>query len=669
MHAPTRGCVRRASKVLHDLTPAQKTAVEMLERPVMVLAGAGTGKTRVLTARYLYLLQRGDSPQSILAVTFTNDATDEIRLRLLKALSDAPTTLREEVETTPYIGTIHSFCYHILNADAERLGMGTVDHIVTSFELAEIEATAYDRWLERLEPRALESWIRFFTRHDLRQAFAFFFQNLHELPHYLSHETDDTTEKAIHSLVRDTLFSFLSDESLKRYQKGWYTFSDLEHLALRLLRNVPPCKARWQKQFSAILIDEFQDTSRLQWNILSTLLTDSTKLFIVGDPKQSIYSFRNAEPQLFYELAETLDPKPHIEELNLSFRATPELMNWLNPTAQKLLDSTPTPYTSMQSVVGHTRSENSVRYLRYSASQGREQGSIEEVSIVTRDIQTRLKSGMLPLDIAILFRASEKIDDYYQFLTNQGIPVQCIRTVKLFQIPEMQHLTNFLEAIADPLNEHALGSFILGMGSLDSAELKNLFQGPSLFENWIRSQPASLQWFIKLVESGTTALEPILFEFARNADRPLQGDAFRQILLELTRNKSLFEATHKLHLWKIQNPTVSISTSSEREGISLLTVHASKGLEFRHVYLVDLTRLPPHPMPPVLCNGKLGYRYLGPEGKAESKHYKKSEGREKEFHESKRILYVAITRAKESLTLSLPSDPLKSQKNWAALLD
>jgi DNA helicase-2/ATP-dependent DNA helicase PcrA len=284
---------------LFDLNPEQQEAVRTIDGPLLILAGAGTGKTRVITSRVAYLIAQGVSPDAILAVTFTNKAAKEMRERLAGMIekSDAKQVV---------MSTFHALCVRLLRGDIDRLGykrnftiydegdqMGLIRKIIT-------KVSARD---EKLDPHAAKSMISRLKNQGLRER---------------SPGDDQSLMAAVYLRYQEELKTLNAVD-----------FDDLLILAVQLLRENGDVREKWQARFSHIMIDEFQDTNRLQLELVTMLADERRNVAVVGDDDQSIYGWRGADVTNILEF-EAHFPGPVVVKLEENYRSTRPILETAN---------------------------------------------------------------------------------------------------------------------------------------------------------------------------------------------------------------------------------------------------------------------------------------------------------------------------------------------------
>jgi ATP-dependent exoDNAse (exonuclease V) beta subunit len=661
---------------MFNFTEDQRFAAYTLNRPLIVTAAAGSGKTTVLVARYLELLKSGLSPNQILTVTFTTDAAHQLRERIVRILKEESqlSHLQTEVERSRYIGTIHSFCYSLLQEFGSVLDFPSIEEIVSDYQFEVRLEQTYRHWLNDLSPQALSQLLRRVPRHDLRNLFSSLFEARHDLVHWESQLKGQPELSQFFLSAKPYLFEM--EQSL--HSQGLFRFNDLEQLSLELLQNHSRVRLKLQSQFQAVLIDEFQDTSQGQWNLFQQLIgEDFNKLFLVGDPKQSIYSFRHADVSLFFEVSQLTESKGGaIAELNTNFRTQAQLIEDINRFSQVFFEDSPIPFHPMES--GLQVRGDSLKIHRYNSENSKKEAELEAVIHEIREHRAR---GHSLRDITLLFRMGDRIETYAAALGQQGIPAECTQTLSLFAHHDLLDLHHYLQALQNPKNEFSLSAFLfspwVGLSISELAALRDDRTEIPFEEKAKKALSPNLDWFFSLAEGFHGSVREALYSLFENTSYfPEQASAFLEWLKPLTEKPySLHEALQHLRLWQKQGILFKSKTGdTTNPAVKLMTVHASKGLEFEHVFLVDNLRKSPTQLPWLLTHPKeipaMKVRE-GSETVLPPEYQKLKLLKDKlDSEESRRILYVAMTRAKNTLTLFLPSE-MKGvpQGCWASLLD
>lgn len=641
-----------------EWTPEQRRAIETLDRPYALIAGAGSGKTTVLVERYRRLLARGLRPHQILTVTFTQDAAAQLKERIvarLKSEEQDHARVIREVETTSSIGTIHSFCYGVLDQFGGLVGLAPVEGVVDPFVAAVAFDREYDRWAEALQPEAFQRLVTRFSRTELRRITRQLWGAHRDEGETLSEEAREVRDLCLPLWMR-------LDEAL--LSKGLYTFNDLETLTGRVLRESPEAVAKLSERIKAMLVDEFQDTSPLQWKILRAAVGgDLKRVFVVGDPKQSIYGFREADVRVFLDTAfEFNSAGGEVGELTQNFRSQPRLLGALNTLARPLFAGSEVPFTAM---VPGRREEgiaaDCAKVLRHESTE-------LEPKQVAAAVRALADAGEPLEEIAVLFRVSDRIPRFRAALSDVGLPSELRQSQALFESYDVLDLAHGLEAIADPLDDFALMAFLRSpYAGFSNAELLKIQarEEPSFFEKLVASGTAA-PW-VALMERGPATVGEALSEIFRISGKmPNRSEAALGFVAALLpESTSLFEVVERIRRWRRED--LRVSSGSEVGGVRLMTVHSAKGLEFRHVFLVDTLRFSPRASPAVRRGpgGTFGLRWKKDGEPVEDAIYTRlaETAKAREREESQRILYVALTRARESLTLSLPRPEAKFPKD------
>lgn len=649
-----------------ELTSQQQQAITSIDRPVALLAAAGSGKTTVLVERYLELLKKTADASSILTVTFTVEAAEQMRQRILKALdgrSWATTKLIEQVTTSSRISTLHGLCYWVVNTYGSYLDLPSVQRILDPLDFTARFDFHFKKWIRKLDNETIEYWIGYYSQHELKRLARQLFESRHQL--ISSEKESGPSVDQLRQLFKP-LFIFLGKELRA---EGLYRFDDLEHYCLRILNECDAVRSRLQEQFRYLLVDEFQDTSLIQWNILSRIFGDNwNKLFVVGDPKQSIYRFRNADASIFETVAaDVLNHNGETQHLDTNFRSGSGLIDSVNEIGMELFDKP-------QPMVAARESNTKLQLVHYGPAANRQELSQLEMEMALEMVKDLIASGHSPDSITLLFRMADRIPAYYDLFDQNGIAVACKRTVSLFESWDVVDLIAYLKFINNPLDDLALASFLRSsFVGWTHAQLQRYHSKPMLNE-LIESK--SITWLTDLVQSGTTDPSQVLQVLFRNSKHwPNRGELYRHLFESIgVEHTHLSEFVERLQVWQQGGvPMAHHSRNQPGPCVRLMTVHASKGLEFDHVLLVDNVRQLPTQYPMVLTDmrtttGAVKFRVNGEFYTPES--YEKLVEFEKEqsIEESKRILYVALTRARDSLYCFVPREqkglPKQSWATW-----
>lgn len=607
-----------------DLNQEQRHAVTAPIGPVLVRAGAGSGKTRVLTLRIRHLIaEHGVAPGSILAVTFTNKAATELRARLRELLKE-----RSRGLTT---GTFHSLGLRILRESiAGNLKGYTKDFsIYGEEEQRQLAQAALESWRGRppllLEPEQVVSRISRLKSRLL------------------------TPQLALRGAGADPQTSYVAGlyDSYQRQlrKQNAIDFDDCILLPYRLLSEHPDLLAEYQARWRHVLVDEYQDTDRAQHGLITLLTANQPRsLFVVGDAQQSIYGFRNADHTIITQFSQDFGDA-HVVELVLNYRSR-----------QQVLDAA-------HAVIRHA---TAIHVLPLRAAQGPGlPGSVirihelkdarEEAGWVARQLDELIRQGRRPRELAVLFRTRHMSRGLEQALRHAHIPYHVRGTAGFYDRRVVRDLLAYLRAIANPADSLSLARIInlpaRGLGGVTleqftaNAAQHGLAPGLALFDRrcYTGLKPAAataLQTFATIMsgwrqraERGYPPAHLIADVLAQSgydhwvrtalpeADRPDAQSHLQELLTAAEEHDSLSSFLQEIALM-----TAVDDKKQERDAVPLLTIHAAKGLEWPIVFVTGLEE------------GTLPHeRAFAEQGGIE---------------EERRLCYVALTRAKEQLWLS-----------------
>jgi ATP-dependent DNA helicase UvrD/PcrA len=603
---------------LADLNPAQREAVLATEGPVLVVAGAGSGKTRVLTHRIAHLITAcGVKPQEILAITFTNKAAGEMKERLEGILGD--------VGQRMWVMTFHAACGRILRREAPRLGYRsnfTIYDQADQVRLAKLCLEELDRDPKRFVPRGIHAQIsmaknQLIGPEEYKTRVASFY---------------DQTVADVYGLYQRRL-----------HASNAVDFDDLLMLTVEVLERFPEARERWQKAFRYVLVDEYQDTNHAQYRLLQLLAGEHRNVFAVGDPDQSIYAFRGADIRNILEFERDFGGAKLIA-LEQNYRSTNSVLRAAN------------------SVITHNR-ERKPKSLWSELGEGEPVRVVEvedehaEARFVAAEVASLIEEGGSGSEIAVFYRTNAQSRVLEDVLVRQEIPYQVIGGPKFYERAEIKDAVAYLQVIDNPYDAVSLTRIAnrprRGIGDASLARLQTFAdsQGISVWEALERAEDAgvgaaplkAVDRFRTLMQSSMAgALElsvPEVLERALDrsgylealeAERTVEAQGRTENLLELVgvareyqeraEEPTLSEFLQQLSLYSDQD-----DLSAERSLVTLMTLHNAKGLEFRAVFLIGMEEgVFPHS------------RSIEEQG----------------LEEERRLAYVGLTRAKERLTLT-----------------
>lgn len=608
----------------------QREAIEYINGPLLVLAGAGSGKTRVITERIAHLIKNGISPSNILAVTFTNKAASEMRDRIVLLLKEKPKQL--------VISTFHSFCARVLKSEIEKLGYKNNFSIYSSSDTK----TLIRNILREIKVNTLNYDENIFAWHIDR------YKNKLIKPNEV--EPRDDLEKIAKRVY----------EVYQRYLKGYNAldFNDLINLTIDLFIEFPEVLNKYQERFKYIMIDEYQDTNFAQYKLTSLLASKYRNIAVVGDDDQSIYAFRGGDISNILSF-ENEYPDAKVITLTKNYRSAKAILE----AAHAVISNNENRKDKKVVAVG----EEGIPPDIISCADERDEAKFVADSIINYSITKKLNYE----DFAVLFRMNAQARLFEEAFRERGLPYTLVGTLQFYERKEIKDILAYLNLFVNPEDEVSLLRVInipkRGIGSvainnLNEISIKNgisLYQTLLDYENIDDIPPKAktgIKDFIEIIEhyhnifnidkNDKNILEkPKLYEninkfldtiayhneILNSSDTLEQGnkkienvDAFMNGVLEYEKNNK--NATLKNYLDRILLTSMEEREEDEnKKSIMLMSIHSAKGLEFPYVYIAGMEEgiLP---------------------------HHKSSS--EKEIEEERRLCYVAMTRAKKHLTLT-----------------
>lgn len=611
-------------KYLDDLNDAQKRAVLATEGPISVLAGAGSGKTRVLTTRIYHLVRSGVAAHEILAVTFTNKAAREMRERVRRMLhGDSPTDYDQQTTNSlPFIATFHGLGRELLEQYGGVLG---IPRFFSVYDRDDSEKAigaalkALDIGAKELSPRAVLGRISRAKGEGVR------------------------AQEFFEKQARSSFGSRIAAEAWLRYEKTLkeekaLDFDDLIALPVHLLEEHADIRALAQSRWHYIHIDEYQDTNALQGRLANLLSARHQNLFVVGDIDQTIYTWRGATIDNLLEFEKTY-PKAETIILAENYRSTRNLVDAANAVIEKNKNR-----KEKQSTTNRGAGEPIVVHMALNAE--------DEAYWIARRIRELMRSGSAPEDIAILFRTNFQSRALEEGLLRAGVPYKLLGT-HFFARKEVKDALAWMRLALDPTREvdkvRAAASPPRGIGKVT---LGKLAAGA---RNELRAgELAKVEAFEAVVaELARAAHELAPSEFVRLV---VEKSGMRRALVEegSAEDKERFlnveelasvAARHDAHMGpegiaaflaeaalasdqdELDLPR-NKAGRNEKKGVTLMTVHAAKGLEFGTVFVSGMEE------------GLFPHQGMGNET-------------DRDEEEERRLFYVAMTRAKERLILTL----------------
>jgi len=722
-----------------SLTGSQEAAVRAEASSVCVSAGAGSGKTRVLTERFLDLVLRRAVPlERILALTFTDKAAGEMKARIAAGFRDrGPAELRREAERG-FVSTIHAHCALLLRERALEAGVDPGFRVLDEIEAEDLLRGSVLGALEglRREDAAAAAAVLRLAPGDLAGDVADLYErvratdlevaalSLRRGPAPASPADDEAV--ALFPHLRALLVRVDAVYGRAKAALGALDFSDLERRALALLRRRPA-----ERTFDHVLVDELQDTNGVQQRLLEQL-RGAASLFAVGDVKQSIYRFRNAEARVMTGLWESAGPEGQ-HALRETFRSRAELVRFFDAFFPRLFSGVRAGDVVFENVAAKTAYDPlppgtaAVELLRLPAGMPAERLRREEAAQLAHRIAA-LVEGRERLrghpaserrgmhlgygDVAVLFRSLRDLKVYERAFTLQGVPYHVVRGRGFHATEEVEDALNVLRLLEEPEDARALAAFLTSpMVGLTDAELLRVFLraresglAPREYLESApgdRSLPAPLRRRLRRVRRLLGRLEErrrageihhlvraIVEETRSDLTALMQDGGPRRLfnlekLVALARERDRDGRASSADFLRAMAerrerdvPEMEAVTAGEEgDVVRLMTVHAAKGLEFPVVVVPDLGRAPNRTPPRFLYDRAGGIAFKVPDEDGDEAQATggwravRDEEVRAEDQESARILYVAMTRAEELLILSGGRTKQSGVGTWLAWLE
>jgi DNA helicase-2/ATP-dependent DNA helicase PcrA len=604
-------------ELLAGLNPTQREAVLHVDGPLLVVAGAGSGKTRVLTHRVAHLIRaHGVKPNEILAITFTNKAATEMRERLERILGHTARAI--------WILTFHAACGRILRREAERLGYRSS---FTIYDQAD-QIRVVKACLEELgkDPKR-------FTPRGIHAQISNAKNQLISPEEYMSR---------VASFWDQTVAEVYEAYQRKLYSSNAVDFDDILMLTVQVLERFPEALERWQSTFRHILVDEYQDTNHAQYRLLQLLAEKHQNLMAVGDPDQSIYAFRGADINNILDFERDF-PGTRTIALEQNYRSTNSILDAANTVISNNRERKP---KELWSELGDGEP---VRVLEVEDEHA-------EARFVAAGIAALVEEGFSGDEVASFYRTNAQSRVLEDVLVRQGVGYQVIGGPRFYERAEIKDAIAYLQVIDNPYDAVSLQRIAnrprRGIGDSSLARLQTWAdaQGRSLWEATEFAEEAgvgaaplrAVQGFRTLMQSlQSGALElPVSELLERTLERSgyLEALEAERTIEALGRLENLQElvGVAREYQEREDEPSLShflqeISLYSDQDAIreeslvTLMTLHNAKGLEFRAVYLIGMEEgIFPHS------------RSIEEQG----------------IEEERRLAYVGMTRAREQLTLT-----------------
>ena len=567
------------NNLLEGLNKEQKEAVTYDGSSLLVLAGAGSGKTKVLTYRAAWLIEtQKANPENILLLTFTNKAAGEMRQRIAFLTKNKPA----------FAGTFHSFCAKLLRIDGTYIGVPR-DFVIYD------EEDSKDLIKEIAESRNLSP--------DFYKP-KIILGEISELKNNLI--TPDDYFQIAHGEWQENIGLIYQTYQKKLKKAGALDFDDLLVYALNLLKENQKIKEKWQEKLKVVLVDEWQDTNKVQYLLTKNLVEIHKNITAVGDASQSIYSWRGAD---FRNINYLIRDFPQIKIINLeqNYRSTQNILDAANSIIAK---NSSHPILRLW-----TKNQKGEKITLYFASSGK-----DEANFVAEKVKELLeKKENKKKDIAVLYRTNAQSRTIEEAFLNQGIAYRLVGGIRFYGRAEIKDIVSFLRLIANPK---------------DSVSKKRILKlGKRRFEKFIslkeeikdKIKDLSTLEIMDLVIEKTDYLKRFQKESEENIAKLENIKELRSVAREFTSLSDFLENVALIEAEQEKGGKIK-SQNQDQDMVTLMTLHASKGLEFKIVFIVGMEEgIFPH---------------------------SRSLDDINQLEEERRLAYVGITRAKEMLFLS-----------------
>ncbi|MFW5872445.1 MAG: ATP-dependent helicase [bacterium] len=631
---------------LEELNPIQKEAVTTCEGSSLIVAGAGAGKTRVLTYRIAYLLSQGVKPWAILALTFTNKAAKEMKERIGSLVG-------YQLASSIWMGTFHSIFSKILRIEADHLGY-------------EPNFTIYDtsdsRSLLRSIIKEMKLDEQVYKVNDVHARISMAKNNLITPPVYLSNSQIIAKDREQRKPRIADIYKMYTSRCKK---SNAMDFDDLLLNTNILLRDFPEVLSKYQEHFKYILVDEYQDTNYAQYLIVNKLGRPHQNICVVGDDAQSIYSFRGAKIENILNFKNDY-PTYRLFKLEQNYRSTKVIVDAANSLIQKNKGQI------QKTVWSDNEAGNKISI--FNAATDSEEGYLVTNQIVDNMLMNQLRYD----DFAILYRTNAQSRIFEDALRKRNIPYKIYGGLSFYQRKEIKDLLAYFRIVINKHDDEAFRRIInypaRGIGDTTLGKIEELanLQNTSFWNvinNLENNNPglnkgtiSKIDNFIHLINNFSARLKAldayelanqiaassgILSEYS-NDKAPESVSKYENIqeLLNAIRefSENLQDGTEPITLDKyMENVALLTDMDKEKEEdlnkVTLMTIHSAKGLEFNHVFIVGVEEgLFPSNM---------------------------SVGSMQELEEERRLFYVALTRARRMVTISFA----KSRFRWGSIVN
>lgn len=610
--------------ILEGLNDAQREAVLHSEGPLLLLAGAGSGKTKTLTHRIARLVEKGTPTSAILAVTFTNKAAKEMRERLAVLLNDNA----ENRSFMPWMGTFHSVCVRMLRYDGEQIGIPKNFVILDETDrLGFIKSVMREQNIseKNYSPRSVASLISSAKNEGLTAG-----------------EYSETAQLPLQKIVANV---FPRYESMKKNAKA-LDFDDLLLETVRMLADLPPLLEIWQRRFRHILVDEYQDTNKVQYRLIKLLAGETKNVCVVGDDWQSIYSWRGADFTNILNFERDF-PGATVIKLEKNYRSTKPILDAAHNVITKNLQRSDKKLTTDQT------DGQPVQIIHVASETHEAETVVGRVKLAT-DMRMRDYE-----DFVVLYRTNAQSRALEEAMLRYGVPYKMVGGTRFYDRAEVKDVLSYLRLLYQPsdrasfmrivnvptrgLGDVSVEKFMSWMETSDLTIIDALTKADDCPQLTPRARSAFQELGETLVALQSEMLdltlarliELVIKRFRYLAyldDGSVRGEERQQNVKELVSDAEDRPDTDLQTYLEEVALVSSLDDTANKPSVTLMTLHAAKGLEFPVVFMVGMEE------------------GLFPQTRAL---YDQSE-----LEEERRLCYVGMTRAREELYLLTASSRL-----------
>lgn len=620
------------------LNPSQRAAVENTKGPVMIVAGAGSGKTRVLTYRIAHILKEGNDAFNILALTFTNKASKEMRERIHSVVGSEARNL--------WMGTFHSIFARILRVESERIGYPRNFTIYDTDDAKSLLKTII---------KELGQDDKLYKPAGVLGRISAAKNALVNAGEYMANDENTSFDESSGRPMFGKIFQMYQDRCFKASAMD---FDDLLLKTFELFKNHPDVLHKYQHQFKYIMVDEFQDTNQAQYAIIKKLAAVHQNIAVVGDDAQSIYAFRGATIANILGFQRDFSDT-QVFKLEQNYRSSQTIVEAAGGLIKLNKDQIPKKVFTTNDV------GEKIKVLR--ALTDNEEGRMVASSI----FQEKMNSHVANKDFAILYRTNAQSRSLEEALRKMNIPYRIYGGLSFYHRKEIKDIIAYLRLVLNTNDEEALKRVInypargIGKTTMDKVMIVASENNISLFETLERAREFQIKGyevlgdFVLMIRSFQTMLKKPAYDVAMHVakqtgllkalyeDKTVEGIARYENIEELLNGLKEFsvddsvdeDGVQKYGILEEYMADIALLTDSDKEDpndndrVTMMTIHASKGLEFKNVFIVGLEEN--------LFPSQL------------------SLNSRQELEEERRLFYVAITRAMNKLTLSFATSRFK----------